>query len=242
MTAMPVHMGAQFLIERGSVYELFWLFLLASVAGFVLEGLWCVVRLHRWENHSGLIWGPFCIIYGVGAVVMVLLNRLLPAELPLWAVRVARFTLCALAGSTVEYLTSLFQEIHFGSSSWDYSHHRANLFGRISLYMTAVWGLVGLLFLEWLCPPMLRFISGIDGLSGWLATWFFIWFTAANCVMSIATVKRWQRRSMGIAAGNRTEKWLDKHYDDERMLRSYANMTFSASAHSDASHLHPHRG
>lgn len=226
MKMAPVSSAAQFTIEQGSFYEIFWLFLLASVGGFILEGIWCVVRLHRWENHSGLIWGPLCTIYGVGAVAMYLISGMIPAQLPHWGIVAARFAVCALAGSAVEYFTSLLQEINFGSSSWDYSHHRANLFGRVSPSMTAVWGLIGAAFLEWLCPPMLKLIAGIDGAFGWAATWAMVWFTMANCLMSALTVKRWQRRTMGIEAANRLEQWLDRHYDDERMLRSYANMTF----------------
>ena len=56
---------------------LLWLFVIGSAVGFVLEGLWCVLRTGRWESHSATIWGPFCIIYGVGAVAVYLLSAFL---------------------------------------------------------------------------------------------------------------------------------------------------------------------
>lgn len=60
-----------------SYTNLFWLFMLGSVAGFVLEGLWCILMEGHWENHSATVWGPFCIIYGIGAAAVSLLSILL---------------------------------------------------------------------------------------------------------------------------------------------------------------------
>lgn len=49
---------------------LFWLFFFGSVTGFVLEGIWRIILLGHWENHAATVWGPFCLVYGVGAVVI----------------------------------------------------------------------------------------------------------------------------------------------------------------------------
>ena len=46
---------------------LFWLFLIGSLAGVVMEGAWCAVTKGRWEYHVYSIWGPFCAVYGLGA-------------------------------------------------------------------------------------------------------------------------------------------------------------------------------
>lgn len=56
---------------------LFWLFMIGSVLGFLLEGLWCVIKTGHWEHHVATIWGPFCIIYGIGAVAAFLISQLL---------------------------------------------------------------------------------------------------------------------------------------------------------------------
>lgn len=50
-------------------YEnMFWLFMIGSVLGVILEGIWCLIRAGHWETHVVSMWGPFCIIYGFGAV------------------------------------------------------------------------------------------------------------------------------------------------------------------------------
>ena len=59
--------------EKVNYTSMFWLFMFGSVAGFLIEGIWCVIRSGRWENHSATLWGPFCIIYGFGAVLVYLL-------------------------------------------------------------------------------------------------------------------------------------------------------------------------
>ena len=123
---------------RTGYATLLWLFMFGSVAGFVLEGLWCVLTDGRWESHTATVWVPFCIIYGIGAVAVYLLSGLLKGRsLP---VQFAAFT---LSGAAVEFFGSLFQELCFGSVSWDYSAHLLNLGGRVSLKMALMWGAMG---------------------------------------------------------------------------------------------------
>ena len=48
--------------------ELFWVFFFGSILGFVIEGIWHIVLTGTWVDHSATVVGPFCIVYGVGAV------------------------------------------------------------------------------------------------------------------------------------------------------------------------------
>lgn len=57
--------------------SLFWLFLFGSVAGFILEGFWCILQKGAWESHSSTVLGLFCIIYGFGAAVVYLISMVL---------------------------------------------------------------------------------------------------------------------------------------------------------------------
>ena len=118
---------------------LLWLFISGSLAGFVMEGVWHMLRTGTWGFRVATLWGPFCIIYGAGAVVMYLIALRVEGKR-----RLRQFLAFALAGSAVEYLSSLFQEVAFGTVSWNYSHHPFNLGGRISLRMTLLWGLLGM--------------------------------------------------------------------------------------------------
>ena len=108
--ALPVKSKKERVFCKVTYSSLFWLFLYGSVVGFILEGLWCILRKGAWESHSATVWGPFCIIYGFGAVAVYLISTALKRKnLPL------QFALFSVAGALVEYFGSLFQEIVFGS-------------------------------------------------------------------------------------------------------------------------------
>lgn len=128
---------------RADYATLFWLFMFGSVAGFVLEGLWCVITDGHWESHTATVWGPFCIIYGIGAVAVCLLSGLLR-----WKSLPVQFAAFSASGAAVEFFGSLFQELCFGSVSWDYSGHLLNLGGRVSLKMALMWGVLGIVFIR----------------------------------------------------------------------------------------------
>ena len=48
--------------------ELFWVFFLGSILGFLIEGIWNIILVGEWVDHSATVVGPFCAVYGVGAV------------------------------------------------------------------------------------------------------------------------------------------------------------------------------
>ena len=52
-----------------SVYELLWLFFIYSFIGWFFETVYAALRQKHFVNR-GLVSGPLCIIYGVGAVLM----------------------------------------------------------------------------------------------------------------------------------------------------------------------------
>ena len=51
-------------------YKLFIIFFVGSIAGFVAESIWCIMRHGYYESRQGLVYGPFSPIYGIGAVCL----------------------------------------------------------------------------------------------------------------------------------------------------------------------------
>lgn len=221
--SLAVPAGRQAVSYKIRYATLFWLFLLGSMAGFVLEGLWCVLMQGHWEHHAATVWGPFCIIYGIGAVVVYLLSALLKNRGLL-----IQFAVFTVSGAAVEYFGSLFQEMCFGSVSWDYSGHALNLGGRVSLKMAFMWGVLGILFMRLAFPLFNRLFAKMQG-RGWrIACAALTAFMAVNLLVTAAAVTRWRTRASSQETGNPVIQWLDDTYDDQTMSRLFPNMRFTA--------------
>lgn len=201
--------------------EWFWILFAGSVAGFVLEGIWCIITKGHWENHSALIYGPFCVIYGIGMLLAYIAAKHLENKSIL-----IQGAIFLAAGTLVEYLMSLAQEKFFGSVSWDYSDKFMNIGGRVCLRMSLIWGAMGVVFAKWIYPVVKRFLVQIERPSAKVITAVVFVFMVINVVISAVAVGRWHLRSAGCAPKNRVESWVDEHYDDSRMKKVYSNMYF----------------
>lgn len=207
--------------EGSEAFDAFWLFAIGSVVGFLLEGIWCVLHKGRWENHAALLYGPLCVIYGVGANVIYWTCQRWAAE-PLGI----QLIVFALAGSAVEYLLSALQEAVFGSVSWDYSDRSMNLHGRICLQMSLIWGFLGLVFSGLVFPGLrvaLRWMYNPPVIGLTLVLFVLL---AADAVLSALAVLRWRQRKLEVPAQSGLTRWLDAHYPDDRMEKVYNNMEF----------------
>jgi len=202
-------------------YKLFWIFFIGSFAGVVVEMLWVVIIHGHFEMRSGLIYGPFNMVYGVGAAVLTMcLYRFRN-----WS-KLFSFAGGFVAGSAVEYVCSLFQELVFGSTSWDYSHLPFNLNGRICLLYSIFWGLLGVLWIKQIYPRVSRWILKIPNRIGKALTWMLLVFMVFNGAISSFAVLRWGGRVQNIPPSTRLDRYLDAHYPDERMETIYAGMVF----------------
>ena len=204
-----------------SFYKLFWVFFIGCFAGVIVERLWAFVRHGVLEPRVGLIYGPFNLVYGIGACALTaalypLRNRS----------RAFSFLGGMLIGSVVEYGCSLFQELVFGSVSWDYSNRPFNLHGRICLLYSIYWGVLGVIWIKDLYPRMARLILRISNRVGKPLTLALCGFMVFNTLMTGACVLRWMQRRAGEPAENRVEAYLDSNYGDEKMERIFSNLKF----------------
>lgn len=204
-------------------YELFWIFILFSIGGLLIETVWCLITCGYIESRKGLIFGPFCPIYGVGAVVLiVLLSSLNQSKLKL---AFGSF----FYGSVIEYIFSLLQQKLFGTVSWDYSKMPFNINGRICLMYSLGWSLLGIILIKYIYPKIVVIIKSIPRDEGeYLATLLAI-FILYDIFISVVAVIRADRRSYFVQAQNIFEKYLDKYFNDQTMHKVFPNMKFRAN-------------
>lgn len=202
-------------------YKLFLILFVGSFAGVVIELLWCFLRHGYFESRSGLVYGPFNLVYGFGALglSLVLYN---------YRNRSAIYSFIGgfVTGSVVEYLCSFFQELMFGSTSWDYSAVPLNINGRICLLYSIFWGFLGVFWIKSVYPRFSVWVMKIPNSIGKTLVWLLLVFMIFNSVVSAVAVFRWSERVEGKAPGNAFESFIDKRFTDERMQRIYPNMEF----------------
>ncbi len=188
-----------------------YLFVVASVLGYYLEGFWSLLTRGFFEHHASTLWGPFCLIYGVAAL---LINWLYPKikDRPL----IIQGIIFALLMTVLEYLTHWGQEILFHTYSWDYSYQPFNIQGRVSLIMSCLWGLLALFFAHVILPLFQYGLSFLHGpLHRWLAAILAI-LMLINIFCTFTAIYLWTHQ----------ETYPSSYIDDKKMQLRFPNMHF----------------
>lgn len=204
-----------------NVYKLLLICYIGSFFGVLIEMLWCLVTNGYLESRAGLVWGPFNLLYGVGAVVMTFMLYPIRNHSQ-WVAFAGGF----LVGSLVEYLCSFLQEMLFGSRSWDYSHLPFQINGRICLFYSLMWGGLGIVWVKMIYPYVAKWILKIPEKVGRIVTLALLVFFILNTVVSALAVYRWSARLDGVAPAGFFWEWIDAAFPNSRMEQIYANMTF----------------
>lgn len=218
---MPLRTKEKSFATGINFYKLFWVFFIGSILGVVLETIWCMITLYKFQNRSGLIYGPFNLVYGFGNVIVTVSLYWLRKKRDLWI-----FLGGMLVGGGYEYLCSLTQQVIFGTISWDYSGMPFNIGGRINLTYCFFWGILSLMWVKHLYPLMSKFIEKIPNKFGVILTWILVVFMIFNTAISAAAVSRQSQRHLGVSAATSFEMFLDKHYPDEFLQKIYPNMIY----------------
>lgn len=199
--------------------KMLWVFFLFSIFGFLLESGWCYLYHGLIESRKSLVIGPFSIIYGLGAVLILLLvDRMRHKNNP------SVFLAGAIGGTVFEYCCSVFQELVFGTVSWDYSNRPYAIGGRANLIFSLAWGLLAIFALRMVSPQLDRLINLLQNRIGTILTTAIFLFLACDMFLSASAVLRQSSRAEAIPAANFYEEFLDTHYPDEVLNEIYVNM------------------
>ena len=205
--------------------KLFYLFVIGSFIGTILETIWAFCVDGHFEMRVGMVYGPFIPVYGGGACFLTAaLYKLYKLNDTLV------FVISAFVGAGFEYFCSWLQEQMFGTVSWDYSDTPFNLDGRTNLMYALIWGFLGLVWVRYLYPWTAKLIEKIPKRAGAIITTFLIVFMAFNGFMSETATARWTQRTEGVPASNSFEEYLDEKFDNEKMEFLFPGMKKAAEA------------
>lgn len=130
-------------------------FAIYSFLGWCIESIYKTILEKKFIN-SGFLYGPFCPIYGFGAVIMILLLCKLPQNIFLI------FLISMLLLTTWEYIVGVLLEKIFKTKYWDYSDLKFNINGRICLKNSIYWGILGVVFTFIVHPVMSSMVNMIE--------------------------------------------------------------------------------
>lgn len=137
------------------VYHLIAAFIIYSILGWFVESAYMSFCNHRLTNR-GFAKGPFCPIYGFGAVIGYLVLN------PLSGHYVTLYLTGAFLATTFEYLVGIMMQKLLGEVWWDYTEKPMNYKGIICLESTIAWGFYAVIITMFLHKRVLHLIDAMD--------------------------------------------------------------------------------
>ncbi len=211
--------GEKVFAEGCGFYKLTLLFFIGAFLGDIVETIFCYVTAGVLMSRSSVVYGPFSIVWGLGAV-------LLTAILYRWRDKSDRyiFVVGTVLGGAYEYVCSVFTELVFGTVFWDYSKIPFNLGGRINLLYCFFWGIAAVVWLKVVYPRLSALIEKIPMRPGVIITWVLVVFMIFNMIVSSLAMARYvERNTVADPGTGPLAQLLDERFPDERMERIYPN-------------------
>jgi uncharacterized membrane protein len=140
---------------REIFFDYFLYFIIYSMLGWVAEVVFHLYTEKKLINR-GFLNGPWCPIYGTGAIIMITLLNRLPNNL------ILIFLAGSILASLIELITGLTLERLFGNKWWDYSENKFNIKGYISLKFSILWGIATIILIDFIQPTIEMFLSNFS--------------------------------------------------------------------------------
>lgn len=203
-----------------SFKNLFFCFMIGSFLGVAYEEILHFVQFHDWQSRSGVLYGPFNPVYGIGFVLFIVILAKKNRTRSL----LMTFVISALIGGVSEFVLSFLGEAIFNVNSWDYSGYFLNIGGRTTVPFMVFWGLGGLLFMHSVYPFVMKYLQKIPRKAGNAVMAGLLVFMIADCLLTVAVLYRQSRRQLGAPAANALEVLVDRLYPDEKLVKIFPNM------------------
>lgn len=135
-------------------YIYFLYFAVYSFLGWICETAYCAIIDRQYVNR-GFLNGPFCPIYGVGALVVIMV--LTPV-----ADNIILLFLCGMIFTSIlEYITGFLLEVIFNLKWWDYSDYKFNIQGRVCLLNSTLFGVLSVITVNFINPSITKLMENI---------------------------------------------------------------------------------
>ena len=224
-----------------SIWRILAYFIIYSVLGYIIETIYGMITKGVWESRQSFLYGPFCGIYGLGAVVMIVCLHKFPRKFN------TLFIGGFIVGSIVEYVVSFVGEMLLGVKWWDYSNMPLNINGRICVYFSVFWGFLGIYLIASLNPKVDKIIDWIKskfktykGLKTFVMTVFIL--LMIDCISTTFAIEFFLVRMIvqndidvankeavieqydEIYGNEKLSKFIYQFWGDRKMIRTFPNL------------------
>jgi len=204
--------------DKLTFFHIFYIFLIGSIVGWFVEGIWSLGKRHMFYNHSAFVLGHIDLVYGMASVILTLvLGKLKKCN------NVIIFLVSFVVGSVLEYAASFGMEKMFGFIAWNYSSKFMNLNGRICLVYSLFWGILGIIWVRLIMPNFVKLINKIDYQQGKKFMYIALAFLAFDGTLTLVAIDRAKDYEKGIAPQNKVEECLDKYFGVDYLNNMYNN-------------------
>ena len=224
-----------------SIWRILAYFIIYSVLGYIIETIYGMITKGVWESRQSFLYGPFCGIYGLGAVVMIICLHKFPRKFNML------FIGGFVVGSIVEYVVSFVGEMLLGVKWWDYSNMPLNINGRICVYFSVFWGFLGIYLIASLNPKVDKIINWIkskfktykalktfvmtvfillmiDCVSTAFAIEFFLVRMIVKNDIDVANKEAVIEQYDKIYGNEKLSKFIYQFWGDKKMIRTFPNL------------------
>ena len=192
-------------------------FVIYSFLGWVLESIVRTICERKIIN-TGFLIGPFCPIYGFGAIIMILfLDKFKNNMLLLFFISIIALTLW-------EYIVGVLLEKLFHTKYWDYSDYKFNYKGRICLTNSIAWGILGVLFINYIHPFIIQILNYIDFIYVAISASIIALILLIDAIISVIKVKKIKSTLEKIEAINEQIKQKLSELKDKEKISANDNI------------------
>lgn len=230
----------KFTILGFSIWRIFAYFIIYSLIGYIVETIFGIITKGTWESRQSFLYGPFCAIYGVGAVIMIVFLQYFNKT------NNSLFWGGFLVGSVTEYVISFLGEKIFNVIWWDYSNMPLNINGRVCVFFSIFWGLLGIYLITYINPKIDRLIEWfkkkisinklkaitllviiilfIDFLLSCYAIEMFYIRMIHNHDIQVKNREEVEEMYEEIYINEKTVKFIETFFSDRKMIRTFPNL------------------
>ena len=212
----------KFTILGFSIWRIFAYFIIYSVLGYVIETIFGIITKGTWESRQSFLYGPFCGIYGVGAVIMIVFLQYFNKT------NNSLFWGGFLVGSVTEYVISFLGEKIFNVIWWDYSNMPLNINGRVCVFFSIFWGLLGIYLITYINPKIDRLIEWFKKkismkklkiITAVVIILLFIDYSLTCYALKMFYIRMIHNHNIQVENKEKVEEYYEDVYSDEKIVK-----------------------